>query len=274
MRYDAPAGPLSAQACKVIEGIIRSMIERVIKRRLDDPFDVDAERSKKPFDFALVPEEIWIGAKFERSYVTSRGMVAWERIAAVVAEDNGCNVETQCEVEGIVTEEQVRVIHEILRDLECGRTKPSWSQEARRVIAAKREGNTLELRVISDLYFRHPDGPETFVELKASLPNSDQTKVSKEKMLKLIAMDPEYQVYFALPDNPFMDRARYAHAHARRWFDMREDPVVVMGDGFWDRVVGQPGTFNQLVAIAETVGQHSKRIIREQYLGRAYGSGE
>lgn len=277
MSADASAlsvpGPLSTDACRKIAEIIAGMVGNVIDRRVSQGFDLEEEKRKRPFDYALVPEEIWLGAKFERSYVTSRGMVAWERIARVAAVDNGHFADTGHSTEGPVSSGQLEEIHKILRELERG-AKPAWESEVQRVLDAADQGEPTEVRVISDLYFRERDGQEHFVEIKASLPNSDQTKVSKEKMLKLVAIDPDYKVYFALPDNPYLKKELYNHSHPRRWFDMRNDSVVVMAEGFWDEVVGKAGTFKQLIGIAEQIGRETKRIIREEYLGIEYGSSE
>ena len=62
---------------------------------------------------------------------------------------------------------------------------------------------------------RRRSGQQEFYEIKSSKPNSDQTKVSKEKMLKLVAANPANQVYFALPDNPYLTREAYDGIRAR-----------------------------------------------------------
>lgn len=52
-------------------------------------------------------------------------------------------------------------------------------------------GSDVEVQVICDIYVENADEKKKLAfELKAPLPNSVQTKVSKEKMLKLNAMDP------------------------------------------------------------------------------------
>jgi hypothetical protein len=74
-------------------------------------------------------------------------------------------------------------------------------------------------------------------EIKAPLPNSDQTKVSKEKILKLYAMEPRQVAgaYYALPYNPYGRREDYAWSFPARWFNMREDEVVLIGNEFWGK---------------------------------------
>ncbi len=71
-------------------------------------------------------------------------------------------------------------------------------------------------------------------ELNAPLPNSDVTKVSKEKMFKLYAMEPQLitDAFFALPYNPYGKREDYAWSFPERWFQMKPTAIVLIGDDF------------------------------------------
>jgi hypothetical protein len=102
--------------------------------------------------------------------------------------------------------------------------------------------------------------------VKAPKPNSDQTKVSKEKMLKLSAMLGSTCAYYALPYNPFPSRETYAHSPPKRWFNMSSDEVVLIGPDFWDKV-GGPGTWDDLMALIDEVGGVLRDRIRREYLG-------
>jgi Type II restriction endonuclease, TdeIII len=102
--------------------------------------------------------------------------------------------------------------------------------------------------------------------VKAPRPNSDQTKVSKEKMLKLSAMLGRTCAYYALPYNPYGTRAAYGHSPPGRWFDMRNDEVVLMGDEFWSRLGGE-GTLAEILELLGTVGPRLQQRIRREYLG-------
>ncbi len=57
-------------------------------------------------------------------------------------------------------------------------------------------------------------------ELKSPLANSDITKVSKEKMSKLYAMEPQIvtDAFFALPYNPYGKRENYAWSFPKGGF--------------------------------------------------------
>jgi hypothetical protein len=104
--------------------------------------------------------------------------------------------------------------------------------------------------------------------LKAPLPNSDQTKVSKEKILKLHCMEPPLvdNAYFALPYNPYGSRENYSWSFPARWFDMKHDDVVLIGDEFWD-TIGGPEHIPHSSPPSTRLGQSIKR----EYIGSIWG---
>jgi hypothetical protein len=120
---------------------------------------------------------------------------------------------------------------------------------------------------VCDLLVEGREGRHAF-ELKAPLPNSDQTKVSKEKILKLFAMEPRLVdgAFFALPYNPYERREDYNWAFPNHWFNMREDEVVLIGEEFWD-AVGGPGTYQAFIAAVNRLGPEYKQRIYVEFLG-------
>ena len=105
-------------------------------------------------------------------------------------------------------------------------------------------------------------------EIKAPLPNSDQTKVSKEKLLKLHSMEPRLvdEAYFALPYNPYGRREDYSWSFPGRWFNMKADKVVLIGNEFWDKV-GGPGTYQAFIDAVNELGPEYKSRIYREFLG-------
>jgi hypothetical protein len=68
-----------------IQDLIKSLMERVMDKVLyTDPFRTDEYRASRPIYAALVPDEIFKGAHFERRFVTPFGSV-WEQLAVVAA---------------------------------------------------------------------------------------------------------------------------------------------------------------------------------------------
>ena len=166
--------------------------------------DEERERSNRPLHFALVPPAVWKGSKFERSFVTSLGNV-WEKAAVEASRGLSSWMQQSYLYEGEIYSEQVRVITKILADLEALRRRPDWGSEIREVFAAA-SGATERCQVRADVAIGKSAAEmvsHEYFEIKSPMPNSDQTKVSKEKMLKLTAMEGRECAFFALPFNPW-----------------------------------------------------------------------
>lgn len=244
---------------------VTSLVERTLRRRVElEPWDVEEERRLRPFAFALVPEEVWKGAKFERSFATSFG-AAWEEMALLVARDKYDHAERGGRYAGRLHQEQLSQIQRILNELESGSRRPDWDAEFDSVLDA-RTGGMVDVGVIADLHAWNDDGSHLFFEVKAPKPNSDQTKVSKEKMLKLSAMLGTTCAYYALPYNPYASREAYGWTPPKRWFNMSTDEVVLIGPDFWDKV-GGAGAWDDLMELLDEVGGKLHERIRREYLG-------
>ncbi len=254
-----------------IENLIVKVIDEIIQRKtIREPFDMEEFTLKNPFHSALVPEEVWKIRNFERSFVTSFGMSIYQQIAKYIAEDKYGFAENGHRLVGKIYTGQLTAIQNILDGLEHKRPdykrSPNWNAEIKEVEQATK-GEIVERDVVLDLFAQSQKGETFYFEIKSSLPNSDQCKVSKEKMLKIYAMkkDENPHIYFALPDNPWIEKKKYNHPHALRWFNMREDEVVIMGKDFWD-LLGGKGTYEELIRIFESVGKTTKERIRKEFL--------
>lgn len=258
---------------KSIQSVIKFMMDKVMKKVLvEDPFIKEDHRAKKPLYAALVPDEIFKGSHFERRFVTPFGDV-WERLAVVAANKGlGYGVKGKS-ISGKINSERLRRIQEVLNILEHPkrgekRIKPNWNKELKFILGGK-GSNIIPVTVVCDVYAEERNGHKKYAfELKAPLPNSDQTKVSKEKILKLYSMEPRpvNDAYYALPYNPFGKRENYSWSFPARWFDMKNDGVVLIGNEFWEKVGGL-GTYKAFIdAINEIAGEYKNRIYRE-FLG-------
>ncbi len=262
-----------------IQTVVSDMMDRVMVRVLEqDPFSSEKHRETRPLYAALVPDEIFKGAHFERRFVTPFGK-AWERLGQVAA-TAGLGFSTLGHtITGNVGEERLRRIQQVLDSLEHSppgkdKVRPDWDRELEYVLEGG--GESRETIVICDLYAEdRQTGERLAFELKAPLPNSDQTKVSKEKLLKLLSMEPLQvdEAYYALPYNPYGKRHDYAWTLPARWFNMKEDSAVLIGDEFWEKLAGQ-GTYGLIVqAIDEIAVDYKDRIYRE-FLGIEPPDGE
>ena len=258
---------------KAIQAVIRGMMDRVLEKVLvEDPFIPDEHRANKPLYSMLVPDEIFKGSHFERRFVTPFG-TAWERLALVAAEKGLGHGELGHEVTGRVNRERLRRIQQILNELEHGqegekRRRPNWKSELAFVLEGQ-SGQSVPVTVVCDVYAVAVKKNRRYAfELKAPLPNSDQTKVSKEKLLKLHAMEsPQVdEAYYALPYNPYGLKEKYAWTYPARWFAMKEDPVVLIGDEFWEKI-GGTGTYQAFITAVNEIAPNYKERIYREYLG-------
>ena len=250
---------------------LRTAVEEVIVTAMDSVMDIAERRRVAPLYTALVPEEIFKSSHFERRFVTLFGSV-WEKLAAVMGEKTFGFGANQHMIVGRVRQGCLDRIQKTLDTLEHKgrdgrRTQPNWRKELQHVQGGT--GPWQDVSVNCDVYVSESSElPGLAFELKAPKPNSDQTKASKEKLLRLHCMNPRpvKQAYFALPYNPYGSRERYGWSFPGRWFNMREDPCVLIGDELWDKLGGKK-SYEAIVEIANRVGRRYKRRIYEDYLG-------
>jgi Type II restriction endonuclease, TdeIII len=252
-----------------IKEVVSSMMNRVMDNVLiKDPFVKEKHRASKPLYAALVPDEIFKGSHFERRFVTPFGNV-WEKLAQVVAMEAHGSCLMGHTIDGVVGSESLRRIQEVLNQLEHSKKgdekiKPDWDKELKYI--KKGGGEPIPVSVVCDIFIHNEETNTKYAfELKAPMPNSDQTKVSKEKMFKLLAMKPKKvdHAFFALPYNPYGKKEDYAWTFPRRWFDMQRDKSVLIGDEFWE-LIGGEGTYNNFIKEVNLIGkEYRERIYRE-----------
>ena len=257
-----------------IRGIIAGLMDRVMDRVLvTDPFVAEEHHAAKPLYAALVPDEIFKGSHFERRFVTPFGSV-WEKLALVVAQKYHGKCEKGYTIHGTVGRERLRRIQEVLNRLEHPdpvtkkRHVPNFAEELDYVCAGN--GAPVPCDVTCDILVENVSSGDKYAfELKGPLPNSDQTKVSKEKILKLLSMSPKMVdgAFYALVYNPYgKRRADYAWTFPARWFDMQNDPVILLGEDFWDMIGGR-GTYRQFIAEVNKLGRGYRERIYREFLG-------
>lgn len=256
---------------EIVSSIIAEMMDRVMTRVISsDPFIPEEHHAMKPLYAALVPDEIFKGSHFERRFVTPFGSV-WEKLAIAVAQEKFKTCHKGYTVEGQIRRDRLRRIQTVLDRLEHpekGKKSldPNWSNELDYIL--KGQGELIPCTVVCDIYVEDSLNHKYAFELKAPLPNSDQTKVSKEKMLKLFAMENDIitSAYFALPYNPYGKREDYNWKFPARWFNMKEDSVVLIGNDFWD-FIGGIGTYQSFISEVNKLGTVYKERIYKEYLG-------
>lgn len=251
---------------------VREMMDRVMNRVLiTDPFVVEKHHASKPLYAALVPDEIFKGSHFERRFVTPFGSI-WEKLAVAAATVYHGQCEKGYTIRGTIGDVSLRRIQEVLNKLEHPvdgkRTAPNWKKELEYIKSGG--GTPIPVSVVCDIYISSTRTNENYAfELKAPLPNSDQTKVSKEKMFKLLAMNerPVKAAYYALPYNPYgKKREDYIWTFPARWFDMKHDDSVLIGEELWD-LIGGEGTYQFFINEINKLGVSYRERIYREYLG-------
>ena len=253
--------------CNIVQSLMENVMDRVL---VTDPFVAEEHHAKKPLYAALVPDEIFKGSHFERRFVTPFG-TAWEKLAMAVGNVHHGKCTKGASVEGTIGKERLRRIQEVLNRLEHGvngkkKQKPNWDEELAYILAGG--GEPIPISVTCDILINSDLTGETYAfELKGPLPNSDQTKVSKEKMFKLLAMDgtPVQHAYYALPYNPYSKRENYEWSFPGRWFNMKEDSCVLIGEELWD-LIGGEGTYQLFISEINKLGAHYKERIYREFL--------
>jgi hypothetical protein len=261
------------EAVKIaIQSAITAMMDRVMTRVLvEDPFRKDKHRATRPLYAALVPDEIFKGSHFERRFVTPFGK-AWQTLAVVAGSQSPRRATQEHIIQGTVKRGRLARIQDVLNSLEHAepgqrKTRPDWSAELAHILGGG--GKDIPVSVIVDVYVEDTaSNLRCAFELKAPLPNSDQTKVSKEKLLKLYAMEPAQveEAYYALPYNPYGRREDYNWSFPARWFDMRNDQVVLIGREFWDKIGGK-GTYQAFIEAVNDIGPAYKNRVYREFLG-------
>jgi hypothetical protein len=236
---------------RFVTRVINEALDRVL---IEEPFDYADYLKEHPF--CLWPKEMCHHVYIERKISSSLGVKLYEALAAELLP----GAERQYKISGFVDRERLRRIEKVLHRLEFEKhLKPNWDWELSYILDGN-HGKMIPTDVVCDYY-----NPNTkiAVEIKSPYPNSDQCKVTKQKLLKLYAMESEEvkEAYFGLTYNPHgFKKEHYNWTPSFRWFNMTEDDVVLIGKGFWDKVGGD-GTCKALGAVINNLrGIISSRI--------------
>ncbi|MDR2146477.1 MAG: TdeIII family type II restriction endonuclease [Tannerella sp.] len=86
-------------------------------------------------------------------------------------------------------------------------------------------------------------------------------------MFKLYSMinNPVTDTFYALPYNPYGKRQDYAWSFPARWFDMKNDKSVMIGNEFWD-FIGGTGTYQLFINEINKLGSEYRQRIYKEYL--------
>lgn len=247
---------------------ISPIMARLINRRVvTEPFNEAEIAAKNPFGYRLVPVEVWKGSKFERSFVTILGQGIFEQMARMVAEGSGAHASNQHDITFTINTWRNEKIEEILTSHRNSERRPNWNGEVAEILNLSNQ-NFTEVTVKFDLYVRRADGREEFYGLKTVKPNLDQTERAKRDMLRMVTGNSNAEAYFALPFNPAGEGNIYraaGHTIPYKIFDMDNDPCVLIGREFWNKIGDNNDTYDELLALFAEIGEHYSNVIRRDY---------
>lgn len=240
---------------ELLNTIVSSAIIRTTKNLKED---------NKPFHKALLSEELIKLSSFERSFSTSFGQKYVEEIARIIVEDQGLTNARQKGTNATIFQGADDQISKIVDDLRTNRTKPNWKREVAEVTAHDK-GSTILRQINSDLWYVK-DNINHYFSIKTVKPNLDQTRIAKIDMLILMAANQNNKVFFALPYNPTgQSQSEYTYATPFKYFDMKNDPCVLIGKDFWDFIGGE-GTYENLLQIFAEAGKITQDQIAKMKL--------
>lgn len=252
-----------------LKSIINSEIITYLNTSFDEVFESTTNQQEE-FINKFIPYEISKITLLER-YIISNINIFLKQIITKVIEASPVFSIQNTVIKGQIREGKLRRIQSILNQLNhtdrTEKRQPNFEQELEYI--KKGKGELIPVTIICDVFIRNEATGESFAfEIKGPLPNSDQTKVSKEKIFKLFAMEnPQItKAFFALPYNPYGTKAAYNWSFPKRWFDMNNSPVVLIAEEFWD-FIGGTGTYELFIDEVNQLGKHYKERIYKEFLG-------
>lgn len=251
-----------------IRARIRENMSRIITRRIRAlPADMRDIAETNPFGSRLVPQSIWKGSKFERSFVTSFGQGVYEQIAYEIAIGTGAHAENQHSETVRLNTWQDEAINNLLAT-QRGADTPQQTNWTRELTGIRELENPrhVDLDTRFDLYVRRTNGLEEYYSIKTVKPNLDQTEIAKRDMLRISVAKQNCRAYLALPYNPDGEGNRYRWSLPKKLFDMNNSPAVLIGSSFWNAVGADQTTFNELLEIFQEVGAEFRARIIDEYL--------
>ncbi|PRZ16318.1 type II restriction endonuclease TdeIII [Laceyella sediminis] len=222
------------------------------------------------FGYRLAPIEVWKGSTFERSFSSSLGSAVFEQIGRIIAEGSGAYAKNQYKTELTINSWRIDEIERLVNNPKRtqGRRKefPDLQAELDKIISLDID-KYQQVKVISDLYVRRPDGHEEYYSFKTVKPNKDQTKEAKRNLLYLRSTDPNCEAFFALPYNPSGEGKPYRKSWTvpDPWFDMEDDRFVLIGSKLWNKLGNDPNTYEELLDVFAEAGKITSARIRKEY---------
>lgn len=247
---------------KEYEDFIAREFEQCVRNTI---IRISVEDSYRPFHSALLSDEALFWSRFERSFSTSFGQRAIEKISNIAALSGGAT-EVKNQKETLIqlpTSQLTGIENHVkqLRNSSSGQVA-NWQKDVQELALIPPSKEIEAVRIISDLWWKKGN-INHYLSIKTVKPNIDQTAEAKRDLLKLKLFDNQSKVYFGLYYNPFgANKSDYNAGPAKKIFNFNQDESVLIGKEYWD-TLGGSGFYEEVIAIASRVGQLTRQLISE-----------
>ncbi|MCH8330018.1 MAG: TdeIII family type II restriction endonuclease [Bacteroidetes bacterium] len=242
---------ISDQAKKQIHLLLSKKLESKLKR-------YSRESTSMPFLAKLMQDNEKVASySFIHSLATTLGMSIYEEVSNMIASEYCTESSTKYDVGGVISDDQRRVIDNIILELRNGSRTTDIDKEIQEVLNANSDdGKFKKEGRIADFYMLR-DGVEHYFEIKTVKPNIDVFTKSKEKILEWVARKKKpIKVYIAFPYNPYHPEP-YNRFTLQGVLKPGED--LLIGEDYWNFLGGQ-NTYEQLLEQFDHIG----RLFHEQ----------
>jgi len=257
---------------QVLNHISTAMDRKIHDMTVVNPFNEAYVLERNPIGARIVPNEVWKGSKFERSFVTTLGQGIFEQIGKIIAQGTGAHAENQYTKVVTLNTFQTQSIEQFVDRQAAGRRiiqTPDIQSELEHLRTLDNDA-TINVSVISDLYILRDNHAEEFYSFKTVKPNKDQTAMAKKNLLYLRTANEDNESFFVLPYNPAGEGNSYMdqkHKIPAKFFNMDNTDFVLIGSALWNKIGDNPNTYTELLDIFEEVGEITIERIRTEYFG-------
>lgn len=248
---------LSSVQSKEIKDLLRDKIENKLNK-------YGRETTSMPFLARLIQDNEKIAAySFIHSLATSLGMSIYEDVSKIIAKENSDECFTHYGVGGVISDEQITVISNIISDLRMKKRLSNIEIETAEILSASTEGGIFrKTGNIADFYMRKGN-VEYYFEIKTVKPNIDVFEKSKTKLLEWIARARKpVKVFLAFPYNPYHPEpySRFTEVGL-----MNHPNDMLIGDEYWNFLGGEK-TFEMLLLAFDEVGKEYKEKLKQKFI--------
>ena len=248
---------------EAVETIIRNYLKTAGKRFFgpvsrNEPSLIQDYNAISPFIAALVPDEISKAAWLQQN-LTRMVELDLKNIALKIATARSGLSYLNYRVFGVVKQKRFNRIAEVIFQ----KTRPNWEVELNYIRTG--HGQEIPVELYFDIYVEdYKTGRKYAFDLESHPPNEIAVREKKKKLLTLYSMSsiPVDEAYYVLP---YLLPDQKVDFYAR-WFDMKNDSVVLMGDEFWNKIGGE-GTYTAFIDAVNAIGDEYKEQIYREYLG-------